>query len=281
MLLAYTILLTERHYSGLARKLGNMIIGLNGLSLFFACTLLCSGWVLADTTSWFNQRFLLDSASFAADSVIFVAITTPGYFTRSLLTIPGLILYLVLVISFFVHWTRVYHTELESKPGCYSKQMLTDMWIFASITFAVVIITSLVLGIYNRSSTPQLFAPIKLIILIPTFTTSAELYWLFSDYNSLKPLLLAPEADWTFGQIMPLAMIIGGILYSFWTSFDVDGIYYIFFVIQPQTDSSRLDTNKSFGINSTLKCSTSSGICSGLSANAIGSTIIPADSLTR
>ena len=224
MLLAYTILLTERHHSSLARKLGNMIIGLNGLSLFFACTLLCSGWVLADTTSWFNQRFLLDSASFAADSVIFVAITTPGYFTRSLLTIPGLILYLVLIISFFVHWTRVYSTELISKPGCYSKQMLTDMWIFASINFTVVIITSLALGIYNRSSTPQLFAPIKLIILVHTFTTSAELYWLFSDYNSLKPLVLAPEPDWTFGQIMPLAMIIGGILYSFWISFDVDGI---------------------------------------------------------
>lgn len=224
MLLAYTILLTERHHSGLAKKLGNMIIGLNGLSLFFACTLICSGWVLTDTTSWFNQRFLLDSASFAADSVIFVAITTPGYFTRSLLTIPGLILYLVLIISLFVHWTHVYSTELKSKPGCYSKRMLTDTWIFASINLTVVVTTSLVLGIYNRSSTPALFAPIKLIILVPTFTTSVELYWLFSDYNALKPLLLTPEADWTFGQIMPMAMIIGGILYSFWTSFDVDGI---------------------------------------------------------
>ena len=225
MLLAYAILFTERQHSGLASKLGNMIIGLNGLSLFFACTLLSSGWVLSDTTNWFHQRFLMDSASFAADSVIFVATTTPGYFTRSLLIIPGLMLYFTLVVFFFVNWTRVYSAELRLKPGCYSERMLTDMWIFASINFAVVIVTCLVLGVYNRSSsTPKVFAPIKLIILFPTITTFVELYWLFSDYDYLKPLISKPEADWTFGQIMPLAMIIGGILYSFWASFGVDGM---------------------------------------------------------
>lgn len=225
MLLAYAILLSECQHSYLADKLRNMIIGLNGLSLFFACTLVCSGWVLSDSTNWFHQRFLLDSASFAADSVIFVAIAIPGYFTRSLLVVPGLILYFVLIVSFFVHWTRVYIAELQSKPDCYSKRMLTDMWIFASINFSIVIITVLALGVYNRSSNPKLFTPVKLVILLPTVTTLVELYWLFSDYNVLSPLLSKPEADWTLGQLMPLAMIIGAILYSFWTSFDVDGKY--------------------------------------------------------
>lgn len=225
MLVAYIILFIEQHHSDLASKLRDMIISLNGLSIFFACTILCSGWALSDTTNWFNMRFLLDSASFAADSVLFVAITIPGYFVRSLLIIPGLMLYLALIVSLFVHWARVYGAELKSRPGCYSKRMLTDMWIFASINITVVIITSLLLGIYHRSSTSKLHSRVKIVILFPTVTTCVELYWLFSDYDYLKPLLLAPEASWTLGQIMPLAMIIGGILYAFWTVFDVDGMY--------------------------------------------------------
>lgn len=235
MLLAYVILFTERHHSDLASKLRNMIISLNGLSLFFACTLICSGWILSDTTNWFNKRFLLDSASFAADSVLFVAITTPRYFVRSLLIIPGLIICLALLVSFFVHWARVYDAELKSKPGCYSKRMLTDIWVFSSINFTIVVITSLFLGIYHHRSSPtsKLHPRIKFIILFPTVTTSLELYWLFSDYNYLKPLLLAPEPGWTLGQIMPLVMMIGGILYAFWTAFGVDGMYCISFFPPP------------------------------------------------
>jgi hypothetical protein len=241
VLLAYAIILIELHQPDLTDKLTKIITGLNGLSLFLACVLMCEGWVLSDTINWFNERFLLDSASFAADSVIFVAAAIPGYFTKSVLTIPSLGLYLVLVVSRFVHWVHLYGAALKQKPGCYDEQMLTDCWIFACINFAGVVVTSLLLGIYNRenlrqddieqgeSSTPKAFAPIKLIILAPTTTTCLELYWVFSDYNYLRPLLSAPEHNWTFGQTMPLAMIIGGILYSFWTMFKVDGMYYIFF----------------------------------------------------
>ena len=147
-----------------------------------------------------------------------------------------MLLYFPLVISFFVHWTRTYSAELRTKPGCYSKQMLVDMWIFASVNFAVVIITSVVLGVYHRPATKKGFAPFKLIIIFLTVTTFLELYWLFSDYEYLKPLISAPEADWTYGQMMPLAMIIGGILYSFWTFFDVDGMHtiYIFDMLSPR-----------------------------------------------
>jgi hypothetical protein len=140
------------------------------------------------------------------------------------------------MVPFFVHWTRMYHAEIIKKPGCYDEEMLKEIWIFSSIDFAGFVVTCIVLGVYNRTRPGQnnithqaaatgmkIRKRAKLGIFFFTVIAAIELYWSCSDYNYLRPLLKQPAPNWTFGQVIPLATIILGILSSFWISFKIAG----------------------------------------------------------
>ncbi|KAK4961807.1 hypothetical protein LTR10_002299 [Elasticomyces elasticus] len=236
---AYAILATTTSYPEIAKILRNVIQYMNSLSLAFAILLIVVGWAEGQNTNWFHVRFLMDSASFAADSVLFVALVVPDYFTQSVLTIPGIVIYLGLIIPFFVDWTRMYGAALLERPGCYDEDLLEAMWIFSSINLALFVIICIVSAWLNRTAIPkqpndtEAAAPIpmtrkRLIIttvaIVPfTMVTAAEIYWSSRDYDLLRPLLHQPSPTWTLGQILPLATVSLGVALTYWVAFDVDG----------------------------------------------------------
>ncbi|KAK5736531.1 hypothetical protein LTR17_007350 [Elasticomyces elasticus] len=255
--------ITRKPYTNLAGRFSDIALYITGFSLAYAIVLASAALYNQRTTNWFDARFLFDSPSLAANSVLFTALAVPGYFTRNIYIIPGVVVHFSLMIALFVAWIRTYLVAFKNQPGCYDKQYLVDVCIYASVDVVVYVGICIALAICNREIPQRNNVgeedkdkddedddindqdgkdngirrwytkgfwrrwgwSILTVATLLAFTaiTALEIGWSWSDYNALRGFLIDPPPVAAFGQIVPLATVCALIALAYCMHFDVNG----------------------------------------------------------